>query len=80
MLADIKGPHLEFLGGPQQFFTRLWGGPNGATAPGIQSKLGIQRVKLILKCCSKMIFSVVRLQGVSQLLKQSDWAQIQNFK
>jgi len=26
MLADIKGPHLDFLGGPQQPFTRLWVG------------------------------------------------------
>jgi len=24
MLADIKGPHLDFFGGPQQPFTRLW--------------------------------------------------------
>jgi len=24
MLADIKGPHLDFLGGDQQPFTRLW--------------------------------------------------------
>jgi len=23
MLADIKGPHLDFFGGPQQPFTRL---------------------------------------------------------
>jgi len=23
MLVDIKGPHLDFLGGPQQPFTRL---------------------------------------------------------
>jgi len=38
------------------------GEANGATAPGIQSKVGIQRVKLqILKCCSKMISLIVRL-------------------
>jgi len=35
---------------------------NGAMAPGIQSKVGIQRVKLQkLKCCSKMIFLIARL-------------------
>jgi len=42
--------------------TRAEGRTNGVTAPGIQSKVGIQRVKLLkLKCCSKMIFPIARL-------------------
>ena len=35
---------------------------NGATPPGIQSKVGMHRVKLQkLKGCSKMIFPIIRL-------------------
>jgi len=41
---------------------RTEGGANGVTAPGIQSEVGIQRVKLQnLKSCSKIIFPIVRL-------------------
>jgi len=36
------------------------GGSIGETAPGFQSKVGTPRVKLQqLKCCSKMIFTIV---------------------
>jgi len=34
----------------------------------------------ILECLNATLQSTVTVQGVSQLLKQSDWAQMQDFK